>query len=277
MSLSHRCGGILAHSSLQNCFNSATLEGFEAWNDCLRSCHSISIRFKSGLWLGHSKTLILFFLSHSEANLLVCFGSLSWGHKLTAGHSPSGFSDRVQNSRFHQLWQVVQVLKLQSSPRPSHYHHHVWLLVWCSFYEMLCWFYARCNGTRTFQKVKLLSCQSIEYLPKSLGDNQDNFWQMWDKPLCSFWSAMAFALELSHGCHFCPVSFLLLNHEHWGLQFFTCCSGFFYDLLDESLLRSWSNFGRPARRITTVSSFLHLWIMALTMVRWSPKALEMAL
>ncbi len=30
-------------------------------------------------------------------------------------------------------------------------------------------------------------------------------------------------------------------------------------------------------RFTTVTSFLHLWIMALTMIRWSPKALEMAL
>ncbi len=102
-----------------------------------------------------------------------------------------------------------------SSLRPSHYHHHVWLLIWSSFYEMLCWFYARCNGTHTFQKVQLLSHQSTEYLPKSLGDNQDIFGQMWDEPLCSFWSAVAFALELSHGCCFCPVSFLLLNHEHW--------------------------------------------------------------
>ncbi len=32
--------------------------------------------------------------------------------KLTAGHSPSGFSDRVLNLCFHQLRQVVQVLKL---------------------------------------------------------------------------------------------------------------------------------------------------------------------
>ncbi len=40
-----------------------------------------------------------------------------------------------------------------------------WLLVWCSFYEMLCWFYAKCNGTHTFQK--LLSHQSI--CPKVLG------------------------------------------------------------------------------------------------------------
>ncbi len=69
--------GILSHSSLQNCFNSATLEGFLAWMDCLRSCHSISIGFKSGLWFGHSKTLILFFLSHSEVDLLLCLGSLS--------------------------------------------------------------------------------------------------------------------------------------------------------------------------------------------------------
>ncbi len=50
-SLSRRCGGILSHSSLQYCFNSATLEGFKAWMDCLSSCHSISIGFKSGLWL----------------------------------------------------------------------------------------------------------------------------------------------------------------------------------------------------------------------------------
>ncbi len=29
------------------------------------------------------------------------------------------------------------------------------------------------------------------------------------------------------------------------MQFFRCCSGFFYDLLDESSLCSWSNVGRP--------------------------------
>ncbi len=43
MSLLQRCGGILAHSSWQNCCNSATLEGFRAWTAFLRSCHSISI------------------------------------------------------------------------------------------------------------------------------------------------------------------------------------------------------------------------------------------
>ncbi len=89
------------------------------------------------------------------------------------------------------------------------------LTVGMTFFLWNGWFYARCNGTHTFQKVKLLSHQSTKYSPKSLGDNQDIFWQMWDEPLCSFWSAMAFALELSHRHRFYRVSFLLLNHEHW--------------------------------------------------------------
>ncbi len=50
---------------------------FEHEIDCLNSCHSISIGFMSGLWFGHSKTLILFFYSHSKVGLLLCLGSLS--------------------------------------------------------------------------------------------------------------------------------------------------------------------------------------------------------
>ncbi len=53
-------------------------------------------------------------------------------------------------------------------------------------------------------------------------------------------------------------------------------------------MQFWNNFkfyilelilvGQPLLgRFTTVPSFLHLWIMALIVVRWSPKALEMAL
>ncbi len=109
-------------------------------------------------------------------------------------------------------------------------------------------FNPRCNGTRTFQKAQLLPHQSTEYLAKSLGDNRDIVWQMWGEPLCYFWSEVAFVF--SHGCRFCPASFLCwimntdLNWGKWGLQFFRCCSGFFYDLIDESTLRSWSNCGR---------------------------------
>ncbi len=202
-----------------------------------------------------------------------------------AGYSPSGFSDRVQDSRFHQLWQVVQVLKLQSSPRPSHYHHHVWLLVWCSSYEMLCCFYARCNGTHTFQNVQLLSHQSTEYLPKSLGDNQDIFWQMWDKPFLFFLVSSGFCLGTLPWTGFLPSLFLIV--ESWTLTLIEAseaCSSL--DVLG-SFMTSWMSrhcalgvilVGRPLLgRFTIVPSFLHLWIMALTVVRWSPKALEMAL
>lgn len=37
-----------------------------------------------------------------------------------------------------------------------------------------------------------------------------------------------------------------LNWGKWDLQFFGCCCGVFCDLLDESSLCSWGNFGRPA-------------------------------
>ncbi len=128
-----------------------------------------------------------------------------------------------------------------------------------------------------FQKVQILSHQSTEYLPKSLGDNQDIFWQMWGEPLCYFLSEVAFVFSLSY-CWIVNTDF---NWGKWGLQFFRCCSGFFYDLIDESTLRSWSNPEWSGRsllgRFTTVPSFLYLWIMALTVVPRSPKNLEMAL
>lgn len=44
---------------------------------------------------------------------------------------------REQNAWFHQLQQIVQVLEQQRSSRSSHYHRHVWLLVWCSVYKTL--------------------------------------------------------------------------------------------------------------------------------------------
>ncbi len=214
-------------------------------------------------------------------NLLVCLGSLSCcitqvhlslSHKLTAGHSPSGFYERVQNSWFHQLCKVPQTLKLQSIPKPSHYHHHVWLLVWCSFYEILCWFYARCNGTHTFQKVKCLSHQSTEYLPKSLGNNQY---------ICGKCETNPCVLGTL------PVFFSLIV-ESWTLTFIevseTCSS---LDVVLCSFITTWMSphctlgvilVGRPLLgRFTNVPNVLHLWIMALTVVRWSPKALKMAL
>jgi len=100
--------------------------------------------------------------------------------------------------------------------------------------------------------------------------------------LCSFRSAMAFALELSHGWNFCPVSFLLLITL---IKANEACSSL--DVVLGYFMTSWMNrqcalgvifVGRPLLgRFTTVPRFLHLWIMALAMVRWSPKTVEMAL
>ena len=53
---------MLAHSSMQNWFNSVTSVGFQAWTAFFKSCHNISIGIRSELWLGPSKTsnLLLF-------------------------------------------------------------------------------------------------------------------------------------------------------------------------------------------------------------------------
>ncbi len=66
------------------------------------------------------------------------------------------------------------------------------------------------------------------------------FGQQWLLPWNSPMDAV-FAQHLSY----CWIMNSDLNWGKWGLQFYRCCSGFLYDLLDESLLRSWSNFGRP--------------------------------
>ncbi len=46
-------------------------------NSNLQFLHRFSMGLRSGDWLGHSRTLMCFFLSHSFVALAVCFGSLS--------------------------------------------------------------------------------------------------------------------------------------------------------------------------------------------------------
>ncbi len=174
----------------------------------------------------------------------MCLGSLSCcitqvRLSLRSQTDSQTFSFRIQeqNSWFHQLWQVVQVLKLQSSPRPSHYHHHVWLLVWCSFYEMLCCFDAKCNGTHTFQKVKLLSHQSTEYLPKSLGDNQDIFGKC-ETSLCVLFGQQWLLPWTLPWMPFLPSFFLIV--ESWTLTLIEAseaCSSL--DVVLGSFMTSW--------------------------------------
>ncbi len=59
----------------------------------------------------------------------------------------------------------------------------------------------------------------------------------WNSPMDA-----VFAQSLSY----CWIMNTDLNWGKWGLQFFRCCSRFLYYLLDDSSLRSWSNFGRSA-------------------------------
>lgn len=74
--------------------------------------------------------------------------------------------------------------------------------------------------------------------------------------------------------------FIDLSWSKWGLQFFRCCSRSFFGT---SWMSCWCAFavilvGLPLLgRLTTVTNVLQLWIMAITVVCWNPKALEMVL
>ena len=71
-------GGILVHSSLQIVSKSLRFKGCHLATRSFSSLHRFSMGFRSGDWLGHSRTLICLFLSHSFVALAVCFGSLSF-------------------------------------------------------------------------------------------------------------------------------------------------------------------------------------------------------
>ena len=99
--------------------------------------------------------------------------------------------------------------------------------------------------------------------------------------MCSFWSAVVFALELCHGCHFCSLFLMVESGTLTLTEASEACSSL--DVVLGSFVTSWMSrrcalevilVGRPVLgRFPTVPCFLQLWIMALTVVRWSPKAL----
>ncbi len=76
-SFSHLDLEILCHSSLQILSSSVMLDGKRWWTAIFRSLQRCSIGFKSGLWLGHSRTVTELLWSHSFVILAVCLGSLS--------------------------------------------------------------------------------------------------------------------------------------------------------------------------------------------------------
>ncbi len=267
MSLSHRCGGILAHSSLQNCFNSATLEGFRAWMDCLRSYHSISIGFKPRLWLDHSKTLILFFLSHSEVDLLVCMGSLSCCITQVRLSLRSQTNSRIFSFRifwYSAEFMVPSIMASRPGPEAAKQPQTITLPPPCLTVGMMFFLWNvvlvlhQMQQDTPSKKFNFCRISPQNICPKFLGIikiflanvRQDFcvlFGQQWLLPWNSPVDAV-FAQSLSY----CWIMNTDLNWGKWGLQFFRCCSGFFYNLLDESSLRSWSNFGRPVTLVGQV-------------------------
>jgi len=66
-----------SHSSLQNLSSSIRLDGEHRCTAIFRSLQRCSIGFKSGLWLGHSRTFTELAHSHSFVIFAVCLGSLS--------------------------------------------------------------------------------------------------------------------------------------------------------------------------------------------------------
>ena len=73
----HCPGVILAHSSTQIVFKSQRFVGALCWTLFFSLFHKLSMGFKSGDWLGHSNTLILFLWYHLRVSSALCFGSLS--------------------------------------------------------------------------------------------------------------------------------------------------------------------------------------------------------
>ncbi len=170
----------------------------------------------------------------------------AWGHEQMAGHCPSGFFGRQQNSWFHLSQQVYS-----SKTAPD---HHTTTTIFYWWYDVL---FLKCCVTFTPDVMGhtpskkfnfcLVSPQSI--FPKVLGiikmfsgKTETSFYVLFAQQRFSSWnSAMQaiFAQSLSYGG--------VMNTDlNWGLQFFRCCCGVFCDLLDESSLCSWGNFGQPA-------------------------------
>ncbi len=72
-SFSHLDLGILCHSSLQILSSSVRLDGKRWWTAIFRSLQRCSIGFKSGLWLGHSRTVTEFTFTFTFSHLADAF------------------------------------------------------------------------------------------------------------------------------------------------------------------------------------------------------------
>ena len=133
-SLAHLSLGSFAHSSLQHLSSSIRLDGKRRCTAIFRSLQRCSIGFKSGLWLGHSRTFTELSWSHSFDILAVCLGSLScWKMNRRPSLRSRALLEQVfiqdvsvhcLHSSFPLSWLVSQFLPLKNIPTAWCCHHH---------------------------------------------------------------------------------------------------------------------------------------------------------
>lgn len=114
-------------------FQFSQIGGFLSIHHFLRSCYSISIRLRSGLWLGHSKVFILLFFSHSEVD-----SDELWITVLMQNPSRLQLEVTKRWPFFRILWYTAKLMVQfitaslpgpENSRRLLHYHHILLLAV----------------------------------------------------------------------------------------------------------------------------------------------------
>ncbi len=126
---------------LQILSKSLRFRGLRLATRTFSSLHRFSMGLRSGDWLGHSRTLMCFFLSHSFVTLACVFGSfLFWNiHQWPIFKGPGWLqmpwhwtdSTRPRPSPF-DAWQL-SCPRSRHPPRTLCFHLHVWWCRWCSW------------------------------------------------------------------------------------------------------------------------------------------------
>ena len=94
----------MVHSSLQILSKSLRFLGCRLATRSFSSLHRFSIGFKSGDWLGHSRTLICFFLSHSFVPWPYVFGHCHVGRPIHDPFSVLSLREGGCRPKFPSTW-----------------------------------------------------------------------------------------------------------------------------------------------------------------------------
>ncbi len=220
MSLLQRCGGILAHSSWQNCCNSATLEGFKQWTRLFKVMPQHLNRIQVRTLTRPLQSLHFVFLQPFRGGFAGVFWirtQVRFSLEVTNRWPDIVLQDFLVDSRIHgSIYHSKSSRSWSSKTAPD---HHTTTTIFYCWYDVL---FLKCCVTFTPDVMGHTPSKKFNFVSsvhrvfsQSLGDHQDVFWQNWDELLCSFCSAAVLVLELCHAGHFCPVSFLWWSHEHW--------------------------------------------------------------